>query len=208
MRRAVGTSGALGAVVAASIMLCLCAVPAAAGAQVLRVGTYHGIPGQFTSIQSAVNRAKPGDIILVAPGDYKTTAVHFPSGGDTFPTDILITTGGLTLRGMDRNAVMIDGTKAGSPLCSSAPQDQGYGVPFSSASSSAYGTERYGHAGSPTGRAADAPSGINGVMVFKAPNVTVENLSTCNFLGGAADAGNGVWWNGGADSGQVGGHGC
>ena len=207
MRRAVGTSGALGAVVAASIMLCLCALPAAAGAQVLRVGTYHGIPGQFTSIQSAVNRAKPGDIILVAPGDYKTTAVHFPSGGDTFPTDILITTGGLTLRGMDRNAVMIDGTKAGSPLCSSAPQDQGYGVPFSSASSSAYGTERYGHAGSTTGRAADAPSGINGVMVFKAPNVTVENLSTCNFLGGAADAGNGVWWNGGADSGQVGGHG-
>ena len=44
----------------------------AAGAQVLRVGTYHGIRGQFTSIQAAVDAAKPGDWILVGPGDYKT----------------------------------------------------------------------------------------------------------------------------------------
>ena len=64
------------------------------------------------------------------------------------------------------------------------------------------GSARYGAA-----RASDAASGINGVLIYKAPNVAVENLNVCNFLGGAADAGNGVWWNGGADSGQVGGHG-
>jgi hypothetical protein len=205
MRRADGTLGGLCAILATSAVAALSAVaaglavPAVAGAQVLRVGTFNGIPGQFTAIQSAVNRAKPGDMILVGPGDYKTTAVHFPAGASNTPADILITTGGLTLRGMDRNAVTIDGTKAGSPLCSNAAGDQGYGPPFSAAAS---GSSSYGSA-----RANDAPSGINGVLIYKAPNVSVENLSACNFLGGAANSGNAVWWNGGADSGQVGGHG-
>ena len=34
----------------------------------LRVGTYNGIRGQYSSIQAAVNAAKPGDWILVGPG--------------------------------------------------------------------------------------------------------------------------------------------
>ncbi|HAE84367.1 MAG TPA: hypothetical protein DCK85_13340, partial [Ktedonobacter sp.] len=42
----------------------------AAGSHVLRVGSYHGIAGQFQSIQAAVNAAQPGDWILVGPGDY------------------------------------------------------------------------------------------------------------------------------------------
>ena len=125
MRRAVVTL-ATSLVAALSAVGAGLAMPAVASAQVLRVGTYNGIPGQFTSIQSAVNRAKPGDVILVGPGDYKTTAVHFPAGASNTPADILITTGGLTLRGMDRNAVTIDGTKAGSPLCSRAAGDQGW----------------------------------------------------------------------------------
>jgi hypothetical protein len=198
MRRAVRTSGALGAKMAASAvtgaLLALLLMPAWAGAQVLRVGTYQGIPGQFSSIQSAVSAAKPGDMILVGPGDYKTTAVHFPQGVNDFPADILITTGGLTLRGMDRNAVTIDGTKPGSPRCSSVPGDQVFGA-------AASGSSPY------SARSSTAPSGDNGVMIYKAPNVAVENLNTCNFLGGADEAGNGVWWNGGANSGQVGGHG-
>src|ERR1700691_1659792 len=37
---------------------------------VLLVGTYHGKSGAFKTIQAAVNAAKPGDWILVAPGDY------------------------------------------------------------------------------------------------------------------------------------------
>ncbi len=56
-------------------------------------------------------------------------------------------------------------------------------------------------------RTATAPTGLNGLMVWKARNVSIENLTACNFLGGAADAGNEIWWNGGADSGKVGGHG-
>jgi hypothetical protein len=32
----------------------------AAGADVLRVGTYNGIPGQYSSIQDAVDAAQPG----------------------------------------------------------------------------------------------------------------------------------------------------
>ncbi|MGI9185111.1 MAG: hypothetical protein ACR2GZ_09150 [Solirubrobacteraceae bacterium] len=202
MRRAVGTSGALRALRAAttvSAALVAWLVPAAAGAQVLRVGTYQGIPGQFSSIQAAVNVAKPGDKILVGPGDYKTTDVHAPAGAQDTPAAVLITTGGLTLRGMDRNAVTIDGTKPGSPRCSAVKGDQGFGAPVAS---SASGSAQYGSA-----RTAGAPSGINGVEIYKAPNVAVENLNTCNFLGGAANTGNGVWWNGGDGSGKIGGHG-
>ena len=45
------------------------AVAPVAGARVLRVGTYKGVHGQFKSVQAAVNAAKPGDWILVGPGD-------------------------------------------------------------------------------------------------------------------------------------------
>ena len=51
-----------------------CALAPSALGAVLRVGSYHGIPGQYTSIQAAVNAAKPGDWILIGPGDYKTTS--------------------------------------------------------------------------------------------------------------------------------------
>ena len=43
-------------------------------------------------------------------------------------------------------------------------------------------------------------------MVWKAADDWVENLTACNFLGGSGGdggTGNEIWWNGGADSGQV-----
>ena len=47
------------------------ASPSLAGSvHVWRVGTYRGISGQFQTIQAAVDAARPGDWILVAPGDY------------------------------------------------------------------------------------------------------------------------------------------
>ena len=49
--------------------------------------------------------------------------------------------------------------------------------------------------------------GLNGIMVWKAANVWVQNLTVCNFLSGKGDAGNEIWWNGGDDSGKIGGHG-
>ena len=40
------------------LLATLCSVPArAAGPRVLRVGSYHGIAGQFQTIQAAVNAA-------------------------------------------------------------------------------------------------------------------------------------------------------
>jgi hypothetical protein len=40
--------------------------------------------------------------------------------------------------------------------------------------------------------------------VWKANHVSIENLTVCNFQGGAGDSGNEVWWNGGDGSGKVG----
>jgi hypothetical protein len=93
----------------------------AASAKVLRVGTYRGIHGQYSSIQAAVRAAKPGDWILVGPGDYKETGYS----GMVEPAGVLITTPKIHLRGMNRNSVVVDGTKRGAPKCSSAPSDQG-----------------------------------------------------------------------------------
>ena len=59
------------------------AVPARSA--VLRVGTWKGRPGAYTSIQDAVDAAQPGDWILIAPGDYHEQADHGASGPATEP---------------------------------------------------------------------------------------------------------------------------
>jgi hypothetical protein len=151
-----------------------------AAASVLRVGVYHGIKGQYTTIQAAVNAAKPGDWILVGPGDYKTRSSSVPTTGSPrnfFPAGVLISTPRLRLRGMNRNTVIVDGTKSGPP-CNQVKADQNFG-PIKDG----------------------GPSGLNGVMVWKANDVWVQNMTACNFLGGTGDAGNEFWWNGGANSG-------
>ncbi len=175
----------------AAALICAAFAPVAIAAQpaprVLRVGTYHGIRGQYKTIQAAVKAAQPNDFILVAPGDYKTTAYAIPGGSHgQFPASVLITTPDLTLRGMNRNTVIVDGTKKG-PACTDAAADQNYGT-----------------------SAKGGPTGLNGIMVWKADDVTVQNLTACNFLGGAGgdgNTGNEIWWNGGANSGVIGGWG-
>jgi hypothetical protein len=160
---------------------------AAASGKVLMVGTYHGHAGQFSSIQSAVNAAKPGDWVLIAPGDYHETA------DSTMPTDpahgdnagVMISTPNVHLRGMNRSGVVVDGTRAGAAQCSTNPADQTYGA--------------VGSDGKPVGR--------NGIVVWQANGVSVDNLTACNFLGGSGDSGNAIWWNGGADSAKIGLHG-
>jgi hypothetical protein len=47
----------------------------------------------------------------------------------------------------------------------------------------------------------------NGIEVFKANEVWVENLTVRNFDTGCSECGNGIWWNGGAGSGRIGAHG-
>ena len=168
-------------------MLALAPAAFAQSRQVLLVGTYNGIPGEYTSLQAAVNAAQPGDVILIGPGDYKTTSSSSPAGENgEFPAGVLISTPNLTIRGMNRNTVIIDGTSSG-PVCSDSPSDQNFGPSTTS------GT-----------------AGLNGLEVWKADDVTIENLTACNFLGGAGgdgETGNEIWWNGGADSGTIGGWG-
>src|SRR3954447_21120118 len=114
-------------VVLAAVVIGSLAAALPAGAHVLRVGRYKGMRGQFRSIQAAVDAAKPGDWILVGPGDYKTTLSRAPAGAEDSPAAVLITTPKLRLRGMDRNTVIVDGTKPGSARCSPNKIDQNFG---------------------------------------------------------------------------------
>ena len=149
--------------------------------KVLLVGEYHGKKGKYSSIQEAVNAAREGDWILIGPGDYKEASAQTIAGGmgdDRAPADILVTTPNIHIRGMDRNTVMIDGTKPGSPECSSAEADQIFGAPQEG-----------------------AYQGNNGVVVYKAGGVWLQNFSTCNFLGSNA-GGDSVWFDGGGATGK------
>lgn len=58
-------------------------------------GRTRRVPQDHETIQSAVNAARPGDLVLVGPGIY--------------PEEVTVTTPSLTLRGTDRNDVVIDG---------------------------------------------------------------------------------------------------
>lgn len=156
--------------------------------QVLMVGTFDGMKGQYTNIQAAVNAAHRGDWILVAPGDYHERAdAKLPSDPSQLSEGgfggVLITKPGITIRGMDRNSVIVDGTKANAATpCSARSKAQNFGTLDGS----------------------NKPAGRNGIVVWKANRVSIENLTVCNFLGGDGYAGNGIWWNGGANSGNIG----
>src|SRR5206468_4817274 len=141
--------------------------------RVLLVGTYNGNHGPFKTIQSAVNAARPGDWILVGPGDYHEQGIKKADE----PAGVLIRTPGIHLRGMDRNGVVVDGTRAGAPTpCSSDPALQ------------------------VTGRDGIEVYKTSGTYI---ENLTVCNFLTDPATGGH---GNQIWWNGGDGSGQIGMH--
>ena len=178
--RRVLVAGSVCVLVAGSV--CVAHAAPLAQAAVLRVGSYQGVPGQYSSVQAAVDAARPGDWVLVGPGDYHETGNRVPPGAvgdDTAGAAVLVTTPGIHIRGMDRNGVVLDGTKPGAAQCSSATVDQDLGP--------------LGPDGSPTGR--------NGLIVFKASGVSVENLTACNFLSGADTPGDEIWFDGGGSSG-------
>jgi hypothetical protein len=167
----------------ASVLALALVAPAGAAPHVLLVGSYEGKPGTYTSIQEAVDAARPNDWILIGPGDYKESAsrtIPGALGDDRAGADVLITTPKLHIRGMNRNTVMIDGTSPGSPQCSGAEADQIFGP----AEGSAW-------------------MGNNGVVVYKAAGVHLQNFSTCNFLG-SNHGGDSVWFDGGGASGKQG----
>jgi hypothetical protein len=165
------------------VLLLVALAPASAGARVLRVGSFHGIPGPFKSIQEAVDAAKRGDWVLVGPGDYheRGDRIHNPHG-NVPPSGVLIRQNRLHLRGMSRNRVIVDGTKPGaSKPCSRKKAEQDFGV------------------ASKAGKL-----GRNGIVAYKANRVTIDNLTACNFLTGSGSSGNEIWWNGGDGSGKIG----
>jgi hypothetical protein len=181
-RLAVHKPSKLHGVLAVALGSCCCALLAwapAAPAKVIRVGTFNGIPGHIKTIQRAVKKAHPGDWILIGPGDYKETTTTSVSA-DAAGAGVLVTTPGIHIRGMDRNTVMLDGTTSGSPQCSSASKDQTLGP-----------LDKQKH-----------HTGRNGLEVFKSQGVSVENLSTCNFLAGSEGGGNDIWFNFGDGSGK------
>jgi len=170
------------------VMVAVSRVSAATtGQRVLYVGKFEGIAtprsSTFKTIQAAVDAAKPSDWILIAPGDYHEvgdTGSDAPSASDLsdgWYGGVDIVTPRIHLRGMNRNSVIVDGTlsKASTP-CSSAASDQ----------------DTLGG------------KGRNGVLIWKANGVSVENLTVCNFLAGSGNAGNEIWWNGGAGSSKIG----
>ena len=120
------------------LSMCTCAallgLTATAGARVFHVGTFEGKKGK-SSLQKAVEAAAPGDWILVAPGDYKETGDHLSAGASAGEagSGVLVEKAGIHIRGMDRNGVIIDGTKKHTPTCSNNPADQELGSGSTSA---------------------------------------------------------------------------
>jgi hypothetical protein len=166
------------------IAACACAAAltfaATASAKVLHVGTFHGKKGFYKTINAALSHANSGDWVLVGPGDYKEKATTVPVGANGAGAAVLIEKPGVHVRGMNRNGVVLDGTLPKTPKCSPNPADQNYGP-----------LDESGHA---TGR--------NGLEVWKAEGVSVENLTACNFLTGSGGGGNEIWVNDGDGSGK------
>lgn len=143
---------------------------------VLLVGSYNGVHGTYRSIQSAVDAARPGDWVLVGPGDYRETSYGGQAG-------VYVTTPRIHLRGMDRNRVVVDGTLPKASPCDPDPSAQDFG---------------------PIDQTTGQPTGRSGLWVSMASGVTVENLTVCNFMSNAdGENGNQIWFNGGYGSGQT-----
>ena len=154
----------------------------------LLVGTYNGIKGGYNSIQAAVNAAKPGDWILIGPGDYHETADQQSA------TDL------------GRNA---GGGRGGRPHHHERPHTARDEPQHGDRRRRQGGRSRSLRSGRAVAELRDRlgtarPTGRNGIVVFKANDVSVENLTACNFLSGNGDAGNEIWWNGGDGSGKIG----
>ncbi|HKB29636.1 MAG TPA: hypothetical protein VKD26_02240 [Streptosporangiaceae bacterium] len=87
---------------------------------------------------------------------------------------VWISTPGLHIRGLDRNRVIIDGSDG--PSGRPCPSDP----------------------------ALQDYTPRDGIVVWQASGVSIQNLTVCDYLSGASGHGNEIWWNGGSGSGKIG----
>jgi hypothetical protein len=80
----------------------------------------------------------------------------------------------LHIRGLDRNRVIIDGSN---------------------------GTAAHP---CPSAAAEQDLTPRDGIVVFKASGVTIQNLTVCDYLAGSTGHGNEIWWDGGFGTGEIG----
>ena len=122
----------------------------------------------YPTVQGAVDAARPGDWILIYPGVYHEKSKQWPTAG------VWIQKPNLHIRGLDRNRVIIDGSKgtAANP-CPSAAAQQDF-------------TPR------------------DGIVASKASGVTIQNLTVCDYMAADGHHGNEIWWNGGDGTGTIG----
>ena len=122
----------------------------------------------YRTVQGAVDAARPGDWILISPGVYHEKSKRWPTAG------VWVQKPDLHIRGLDRNRVIIDGSKgtAAHPCPSAAAQQDV--------------TPR------------------DGIVVWKASGVAIQNLTVCDYLAGGVGHGNEIWWNGGDGTGTIG----
>jgi len=187
-RRRRARRGFVGAVACLAVAGMLTACSSRLSPRALLVGTFHGVKGQYSTIQAAVDAAKRGDYILIAPGDYheQDDLAHPPSAAQAALGEyggVLVRTPDIWIRGMDRSSVIVDGTKSGAPVpCDPQAQWQELGP-------AAPGGKHYG---------------TNGIVAYQADNVWIQNLTVCNYLSGTGSSGNEIWWNGGSGIGKIG----
>ena len=185
--------------VGAACALTIAGAPAIAGSQAL--AALAPAPGARDHLAGAASGA---DVLLVCNGSTKPCppgmsvfstvqgAVDAASPGDwiliwpgvyheksaEWPTaGVWIQKPGLHIRGLDRNKVIIDGSNGtASRPCPSDPSLQD----------------------------TNGGAGRDGIEVFKASGVTIQNLTVCDYLSGTGGHGNEIWWNGGDGSGVIG----
>jgi hypothetical protein len=165
----------------------------AAAAAVSLATAVGGSAAHAATAKSTVRLVCNGSTARCPEGSHYTTiqsAVNAARSGDwilvwpgvyhekaTSNSGVYISKPNLHLRGMDRNKVVIDGSN--------------------------------GTAANPCPTAASQQdfTARSGIVMWKADNVSIENLTVCNYLADTnGHQGNEIWWNGGDGSGQIGIH--
>jgi hypothetical protein len=178
----------------ASFALMIAGVPALAGSQALAAAPAQGAHLDSTAPQvllvcngsttpcppgASVFTTVQGAVDAASPGAWILIwpGVYHEKSTQWPTAGVWIQKPNLHIRGLDRNKVIIDGSNGtASQPCPSDPalQDTNGGV------------------------------GRNGIEVFKASGVTIQNLTVCDYLLGTGRTGNEIWWNGGDGTGAIG----